>query len=87
MITYIYYILKKNLNTFFLWSPSKVLARSVDTWLQLSCIQLKGQYGLLIIKHHVATFVHMLMRQIVLSVWLQEKLTKLIINLTAWRNA
>ena len=43
--------------------------------------------GPLIVKDHAARFVHMLMRWTVLSVRLQDKLTKLIINLTAWRNA
>ena len=43
--------------------------------------------GRLIVKDHVARFVHMLMRRTVLPVRLQEKLTNLIINLTTWRNA
>ena len=48
---------------------------------------MKGQSGLLIVKDHVARPVDMLMRRTVLPVWLKEKLTKLITNLTAWRNA
>ena len=39
--------------------------------------------GLLIVKDHVARFVHILMRRTFLPVRLQEKLTKLIINLAA----
>ena len=38
--------------------------------------------GPLIVENHVATFVHILMRQTVLPVLLKEKLTNLIIYLT-----
>ena len=38
-------------------------------------------------KEHVVRFAHMLIRRTVLHVRLQEKLTKIIIDLTAWRNA
>ena len=38
-------------------------------------------------KDHIARFVHMLMRWTVLSMRLQDQLKKLIINLTAWKNA
>ena len=46
-----------------LWSISDVLGRYEVTWLELSCIQLKGRWGLLVVKDHVARFVHMLMRR------------------------
>ena len=47
-------------------------------------IQLKVQEGQLIEKDHVARFTHKLMRQTVTPSRLQEKLTKLIIDLTVW---
>ena len=47
-------------------------------------IQLKVQEDQLIAKDHVVRFAHKLMRQTVTPARLQEKLTKLIIDLTAW---
>ena len=47
-------------------------------------IQLKVQEGQLIEKDHVARFAHKLMRHTVTPSRLQEKLTKLIIDLTVW---
>ena len=42
---------------------SEVLGREVVTGLELSCIQLNGHHGRLILKDHLAIFVHMLRRQ------------------------
>ena len=47
-------------------------------------IQLKVQEDQLIAKDHVVRFARKLMRQTVTPARLQEKLTKLIIDLTAW---
>ena len=47
-------------------------------------IQLKVQEDQLIAKDHVVRFAYKLMRQTVTPARLQEKLTKLIIDLTAW---
>ena len=62
----LYLLYTKNLNTFLhqvLWFPSEALGRSEVIWLELSCIQLKCQWGLIIVKDHVVRFVHMLIRQ------------------------
>ena len=75
-----------------LFTPGRVVSfrssRKISSYLVRAKLhRVERSVGHLIVKDHVARFVHMLMRRTVLPVRLQEKLTNLIINLTKWRNA
>ena len=88
------YLLYMNKELIHLFTPgpivsSEVLGRKVVTWLDLSCIQLKRQYVLWIVKDHVGCQICAYVNETdsFTSKVTIQKLTKLIIDLTAWRNA
>ena len=75
-----------------LFTPGRIVSfrssRKISNYLvRAKFYPVETSVGHLIVKNHVARFVHMLMRRAVLPVRLEEKLINLIINLTTRRSA